>query len=85
MIIKSDLYLKLGKLHITHEQRIETFCSQNHCVKKVRIRSFSGPYFPAIRLNTSISPYSVRIRENTDQNNPEYEHFSRSGCIQQMR
>ena len=25
-----------------------------------------------------ISPYSVRIRENTDQNNSEYGHFSRS-------
>ena len=22
-----------------------------------------------------ISPHSVRMRENTDQNNPEYEHF----------
>ena len=27
---------------------------------------------------TSISPYSVRIRENTDQNNSEYGHFSHS-------
>ena len=26
----------------------------------------------------SISPYSVRMRENTDQNNYEYEHFLRS-------
>ena len=25
-----------------------------------------------------MSPYSVRIRENTDQNNSEYRHFSRS-------
>ena len=25
-----------------------------------------------------ISPYSVRIRENTDQNNSEYGHFLRS-------
>ena len=24
------------------------------------------------------SPYSVRMRENTDQNNSEYGHFSRS-------
>ena len=29
-----------------------------HCVKSVRIRSYSGPYFPAFGLNT-------------DQNNPE--------------
>ena len=26
----------------------------------------------------SISPYSVRMRENADQKNPEYGHFSRS-------
>ena len=25
-----------------------------------------------------ISPYSVRLRENTDYNNSEYGHFSRS-------
>ena len=25
-----------------------------------------------------MSPYSVRMRENTDQNNFEYEHFLRS-------
>ena len=25
-----------------------------------------------------ISPYSVRMRENADQNNSEYGHFSRS-------
>ena len=34
-----------------------------HCVKSVRIRSYSDPY-------------SVQIRENTDQNNSEYRHFS---------
>ena len=38
---------------------------KKHCVKSVRIRSFSGPYFPAFGLNT-------------DQNNSEYEHFLRS-------
>ena len=25
--------------------------------------------------------YSIRMRENADQNNSEYEHFSRSDCI----
>ena len=29
-----------------------------------------------------ISPYSVRMRENADQNNSEYRHFSRSGTSQ---
>ena len=28
----------------------------------------------------SISPYLVQIRENTDQNNSQYGHFSRSDC-----
>ena len=34
--------------------------SNMHCMKSVRIRSFSCPYFPAFRLNTarySVSPY----------------------------
>ena len=29
----------------------------------------------------SISPYSVRMRENVDQNNSEYGHFSRCGTF----
>ena len=29
----------------------------------------------------SISPYSVRMLENADQNNSEYGHFSRSACF----
>ena len=37
------------------------------------------PLFSRIRTEygeiQSISPYSVRVRENTDQNNSEYEHF----------
>ena len=40
-----------------------------HCVKSVRIRSYSGPY-------------SVRMRENTDQNNSKYGHFLRSDMSQ---
>ena len=43
--------------------------------------SYSGPYFPAFGLNTErygeISPYLVKMRENTDQNNSEYWHFLR--------
>ena len=42
-----------------------------HCVKSVLIRS---EYGEIIR----ISMYSVWIRENADQNNSEYGHFSRS-------
>ena len=48
-----------------------------HCVKNVDIRSFSGLYFPAFGILTErYSPYSVRVRENMDQKNSEYGHFS---------
>ena len=36
-----------------------------HCVKSVRIRRFFGPY-------------SVQMRENTNQKNSEQGHFSHS-------
>ena len=45
-------------------------------LKSVRIRSYSGPHFRSIIR--SISPYSVRMRENADHNNSEYVHFLRS-------
>ena len=37
--------------------------------KYIRIRTFSGPYFPAFRLDTVIyrPPHSFRMQENTDQ------------------
>ena len=47
-----------------------------HCIKGVRIQSYSGPYFPYFHVSLRIqSPYSVRRRENVDQNNSEYRHF----------
>ena len=53
--------------------------SHLHSVKSVRIRSYSGPYFPAFGRNTE--RYFVRMRENTDQNNSEYGHFLRSADL----
>ena len=41
-----------------------------HCVKSVRIRSYSGPHFPVFGL-----------RKNADQNSSEYGHFSRSDIL----
>ena len=35
---------------------------RGNSVKSVRIRSFSGPQFPAFRLNTEIYEISLRIR-----------------------
>ena len=38
------------------------FCRPKHCVKSVRIRSFSGLYFPLFRLKTERYGVSLRIR-----------------------
>ena len=58
--------LQILFLYFFH-QCLRTF----HFIKSVRIRSYSGPHFPAFGL----SPYSVRLQENTDQNNSKYGHF----------
>ena len=46
-----------------------------HCIKSVHIRSYSGLHFCEFGLNSE--RYGVRMRENVDQNNSEYGHFSR--------
>ena len=48
------------------------FVCEKHCMKSVHIRGYSGPYFPV---------YLVRMRENADQNNPEYGHFLRVSAV----
>ena len=61
---------------------------EKHCVKSVRIRSFSAPYFPAFRPNTERYSTSLRIQseclENTDQKISKYGHFSRSERVYEM-
>ena len=61
-----------------------------HCVKSVRIRIFSGLYFPTFRLNEyedllRKSPFSVQMRENTYQKNSEYGHFLRSDSFMTLK
>ena len=49
-----------------------------HWVKSVLIRSYSSVHLPAFGLNKerySVCLYSVRKRENADQNNSEYGQF----------
>ena len=46
-----------------------------HCVKSVRIRSYSGPHFSHIfRIQSECG----NCEKNEDQNNSEYGHFLRS-------
>ena len=53
-----------------------------HCVKRVRIWSYSGPHFSAFGLNTErysvFSPNAGKCRKYADQNNSEYGLFLRS-------
>ena len=59
----------------------ENICIGCHCVKSVHIRSF---LIRISRIRTEYgnllcnSPYSVRMRENADQRNSKYGHFSHS-------
>ena len=42
-----------------------------HCSKSFRIRSFSGPYFPAVGLNTETYSASLRIQSECGKYGPE--------------
>ena len=61
-------------------------CGESHCVISVLIQIYSGLCF-FFRICTEygemlrISPYSVRLQENADQNNSVYRHFLRSVCL----
>ena len=53
------------RLHLLKKSLIENFIlSAVHCVKSVRIRSYSGPYFPAFGLNKEIYSVPLRIHPN---------------------
>ena len=57
-----------------------------HCVKSVRIQSYSGLHFPTIGPNTKRYSVSLRTQSEyekmrTDQNNSKYGHFLCSVCF----
>ena len=69
-------------MYTAHSQTLNGIAKQslvllcNHCVKNLRIWSFSGLYFSAFGLIMErISSYSVQMRENTDQENSGWGHF----------
>ena len=47
------------------------FLSTQHYVKSVRIRSYSGPYFPAFGLNTGDKGYLSLFSLNARKHGPE--------------
>ena len=90
--VKSKSYQKVRHhCYYTGKYRSEVHSICNlrfniHCVKFVQIRSFFWPVFSRIRTEYGeilrISPYSVQMRENTDQKNSVFRHFSRSDTQQ---
>ena len=60
----------------------ESLPTNNHSVKCVRIRSYSGPYFPVFELNTDRYGVSLRIQSECGKIRTriisEYGHLSRS-------
>ena len=64
------------------------YWKNNRYVKSVQMRCFFWSVFSCIRTeheDIRISPYSVRMRGNTNQKNPTFVHFSRSGCLCRCR
>ena len=47
--------------------KIVTYLTMEHYVKSVRIRSFSGPYFPAFGLNTDFYSVNLRIKSECEK------------------
>ena len=87
-ILWDDIFIIMFYLEVSHIEILEITWT-NHCVKSVRIRSYSGPYFPRIfphskwiRIDTeylsAFSPNAGKCGKNEDQNNYEYGQFLRS-------
>ena len=65
MAIKFLLFIRLTKkafLFILRNGFANSYVHVHHCVKSVRIRSFSSQYFPAFGLNTERYSVSLRIQ-----------------------
>ena len=72
-------------MDLLHLSLVTENIANQHGVKRVRIRSYCVPHFPAFsRIRTeygeirSIQSECRKTRENAEQNNCEYELFLRS-------
>ena len=52
-----------------------------HCVKSVRIWSYSGPYFPALGLNTEIYEVQINRVQTYTLQSPNLRILSKRGKI----
>ena len=77
-----QLYCKTVIRYSIPKLQLRFYLQRHHCVKSIRIWSYSGLFFSAFRLNSEryrVTPYSVRMREITDQN--KYGYFLRSAYL----
>ena len=83
-IVEEDNSLKQATFEIKCYNLIN-HSTEIRCVRNVQIRSFFWSVFSRIRTEYgkiwSISPYSVRMQENTDQKNSVFGHISRRGYL----
>ena len=85
-ILWDDIFIIMFYLEVSHIEILEITWT-NHCVKSVRIRSYSGPYFPRIfphskwiRIDTEyLSVFSPNAGKCGTEKISVFEHFSRSG------
>ena len=86
-LLSLNFFLQLSSSSTFKALTLVLSSPHKHCARSVRIRSYYGPHFPAFRLNmekNSLSLYSVRMQEKTDQNNSEYRYFSRSKVLKPL-
>ena len=73
---------KVKLMHLCFKSTPDVLKCILHCVKRVQIRSFFWSVFSRVQTEYGeilcISPYSVRMRENTDQKKLFIGHISRS-------
>ena len=78
--IKIEIYLIKGSVLIQEKRvkktRILACLTQYYNVKSVRIRNFSGPYFPAFELNTERWSVFLRIQSEWGKILTSFTHFS---------
>ena len=74
-------------LYLIYNASSLTYFANYHCVKSVRIRSYSGSHFSRIFLHSDLiqrdtppylSVFSPNAGKNSNQNKSEYAHFLRS-------
>ena len=59
-----------NEMHLSRNQSHRLRCHA-HCVKNIRVRSFSGPYFAAFKLNMERQEVSLRIFSHSGKQGPE--------------